>query len=323
MRRRQFITLFGGTMAAWPLAARAQQSKTPRIGVLSTQSADSRTDAFKQGLRELGYIEGQTIAIEWRFSGDRTERLADFAAELVRSDVDLIVATSSLPAHAAKSATSTIPIVFVAVSDPIEFGFVESLAHPGGNLTGLSNSNIELAGKRLEILREVLPEMSRLAVLWNPLNPVSLAALHELEGPAGTLRIALRPIEARNAFELGAAVMALTGGLAEPLYVGPDPLFLEQAQQLGDFAIRHRIATMHTNKEHAQAGGLLSYGPSFSAMYRRAASYVDKILKGTKPADLPVEQPTKFELVINVKTAKALALTIPPTLLALADEVIE
>src|SRR5262249_44220822 len=232
-------------------------------------------------------------AIEWRFSGDRTERLADFAAELVRSGVDLIVATSSLPAHAVKSATSTIPVVFVAVSDPVEFGFVESLAHPGGNLTGLSNSNIELAGKRLEILREVLPGMSRL----------SRAALHELEGPAGTLRIALRPIEARNAFELGAAVMALTGGRAEPLYVGPDPLFLEQAQQLGDFAIRHRIATMHTNKEHAQAGGLLSYGPSFSAMYRRAASYVDKILKGTKPADLPVEQPTKFELAINLTTA--------------------
>ena len=322
MRRREFISLLGSA-AVWPLAARAQQSKIPRIGVLSTQSSDSRTDAFKQGLRELGYIEGQTIAIEWRFSGDRAERLADFAAELVRSDVDLIVATSSLPAHAAKSATSTIPIVFVAVSDPVEFGFVETLAHPGGNLTGLSNSNVELAGKRLEILREVLPGMSRLAVLWNPLNPVSRAALHELEGPAGTLRIALRPIEARNAFELGAAVMALTGGRAEPLYVGPDPLFLEQAQQLGDFAIRHRIATMHTNKEHAQAGGLLSYGPSFSAMYRRAASYVDKILKGTKPADLPVEQPTKFELVINLKTAKALGLDVPDTLLARADEVIE
>jgi len=322
MRRREFITLLGGTAAAWPLAARAQQLRLPSIGVLSLGPADMRTEAFKEGLHELGYAEGQNITVDWRFAAD-PERAATDAADLVRQGVGVIVASSSIPARAARNATSAIPIVFAGVSDPIEQGFVKSLARPGENMTGLSNTNVELSGKRLEVLREALPKITRVAVLINPSNPVSRAALRELEGPAHTLGIALEPIEAKGAVELGAALVMLTGLNPEALFVGPDPLFLEQARAIGDFTTRHRLPTMHTNREHVEAGGLTAYGPSLPAMYRRAAAYVDKILKGARPMDLPVEQPTTFELVINLKTAKALGLTVPPTLLARADEVIE
>jgi putative ABC transport system substrate-binding protein len=322
MRRREFITLLGGAAVTWPLGARAQQAKLPRIGVL-TRLADARSEAFRQGLRDLRYVEGQNITIEWRFSGDRTEQLSELAAELVGLNVDLIVATSSVPARAALAATKTIPIVFVAVSNPVEFGLVKSLAQPGGNITGLSNTNVELNGKRLEILREVLPGIRRVAVLFNPKNPVSRASLTELEGPARMLGIELASFEAPSAFELGVAAVAALGWRPDAMFVAPDPLFFDQARQLGDFTTKHRLPTMHTNREHAEAGGLIGYGPSLPDMYRRAATYVDKILKGTRPSELPVEQPSKFELIINRKIAKAIGLTMPPTLLARADEVIE
>jgi putative ABC transport system substrate-binding protein len=318
MRRRNFITVLGGA-AAWPLMVRAQ---IPTIGVLTIGSPDSRIDAFKEGLRDVGYLEGKNIAVVWRFAMDQ-ERMGGFAAELVGLAPQVVVATSSVPARAIHEATTTIPVVFVAVSDPVEQGFIATLARPGGNMTGLSNTNVELSGKRLEILRDVLPKIRRVAVLINPGNPVSGAALHELVGPAQRLGIVLEPIEARNAFELGVALAMATGQRIDALFVGPDPLFLQQARQLGEFTTRRRLPTMHTNRELVEAGGFVSYGPSLSAMYRRAATYVDKILKGAKAADLPVEQPTKFELVINLKAAKALGLEIPPTVLARTDEVIE
>jgi len=323
MKRRDFITLVGGA-AAWPLAARAQrQAKPPRIGFLSMGAADSRSDAFKEGLRELRYVEGETIAIEWRFSGDRIERLPELAAGLVRLGVDLMVVTSTAPANAARAATSAIPIVFVGVSDPVEFGYVKGLAQPGGNMTGLANTNVELSAKRLEILREVLPRVTRIAVLWNPTNPSSRAGLRELEDPARALGIELYPFEAQGAIELGGALVTLMERRPEALFVLPNPLFGQFAQELADFTTRHHLPTIYGNREYADAGGLISYGPNLTDMYRRAAAYVDKILKGTKPADLPVERPTKFELVINLKTAKAIGLEVPPIMLTRADEVIE
>jgi putative tryptophan/tyrosine transport system substrate-binding protein len=322
IRRREFITLLGGT-AAWPLAARAQQAgKVPRIGFLSTGAADSHSNAFKEALRELRYVEGETIAIEWRFSGDRVERLPELAAGLVRLGVDLMVVTSTAPANAARAATSTTPIVFVAVSDPVEFGFIKSLAQPGGNMTGLANTNVELSAKRLEILREVLPRVTRIAVLWNPTNPSSRAGLLELEDPARALGVELYPFEAQGAIELGGALVALMERRPEALVL-PNPLFSQFAQELADFTTRHRLPTMYGVRENAEAGGLMSYGPNLTDMNRRAATFVDKILKGAKPADLPVERPTKFELVINLKTAKAIGLEVPPIMLTRADEVIE
>jgi putative ABC transport system substrate-binding protein len=323
MKRREFITLLSGA-AAWPIAARAQRpAKLPRIGFLSTGAADPLSDAFKEGLRELRYVEGQTIAIEWRFSGDRVERLPELAAGLVRLGVDLIVVTTTAPANAARAASSTIPIVFVSVSDPVEFGFIKSLAQPGGNMTGLANTNVELSAKRLEILRELLPRVTRIAVLWNPTVSVNRAALRELEDAARALGVELYPFEAQGAIELGGALVALMERRPEALFVVPNPLFFQFAQELADFTTRHRLPTMHGFRENVQAGGLMSYGPSLTDMYRRAATYVDKILKGEKPADLPVERPTKFELVINLKTAKAIGLEVPPIMLTRADEVIE
>jgi putative ABC transport system substrate-binding protein len=323
MKRRQFITLLSGA-AAWPISARAQQpAKLPRIGFLSTEAADSLSDAFKEGLRELRYVEGQTIAIEWRFSGDRVERLPELAAGLVRLGVDLIVVTTTAPANAARAASSTIPIVFVSVSDPVEFGFIKSLAQPGGNITGLANTNVELSAKRLEILREMLPRVTRIAVLWNPTVSVNRAALRELEEAARALGVELYPFEAQGAIELGGALVALMERRPEALFVVPNPLFAQFAQELADFTTRHRLPTMHGFRENVEAGGLMSYGPNLTDMFRRAATYVDKILKGEKPADLPVERPTKFELVINLKTAKAIGLEVPPIMLTRADEVIE
>jgi putative tryptophan/tyrosine transport system substrate-binding protein len=323
MKRREFITLLSGA-AAWPISARAQQpAKLPRIGFLSTGAADSLSDAFKEGLRELRYVEGQTIAIEWRFSGDRVERLPELAAGLVRLGVDLIVVTTTAPANAARAASSTIPIVFVSVSDPVEFGFIKSLAQPGGNMTGLANTNVELSAKRLEILREMLPRVTRIAVLWNPTVSVNRAALRELEEAARALGVELYPFEAQGAIELGGALVALMERRPEALFVVPNPLFAQFAQELADFTTRHRLPTMHGFRENVEAGGLMSYGPNLTDMFRRAATYVDKILKGEKPADLPVERPTKFELVINLKTAKAIGLEVPPIMLTRADEVIE
>jgi putative ABC transport system substrate-binding protein len=242
---------------------------------------------------------------------------------LVQLGVDLIVATSTVPADAARATTSAIPTVFVGVSDPVEFGFIKSLAQPGGNMTGLANTNVELSAKRLEILREVLPRVTRIAVLWNPTNPSSRAGLRELEDPARALGIELYPFEARGAIELGGALVALMERRPEALLVLPNPLFSQFELDLAEFTTRHRLPTMYGNREYVDAGGLISYGPNLTDMYRRAAAYVDKILRGAKPADLPVERPTKFELAINLRTAKAIGLEVPPIMLTRADQVIE
>jgi len=326
IERRQFIFALGGATIAWPLAARAQQSgKLPTIGYLgaSTPSLDTqRVGAFVQRLRELGWIEGRTIAIEYRWSEGRTERYAEIAAEFVRLKVDVIVATGgAIPA--AKQATSVIPmIVFAGAGDPVGTGIVASLARPGGNVTGLSVQFTDLAGKRLELLREVVPNLRRLAILINADNPAAMKEVGEVQAAAGAFGLEVVTLEIRKAEEIASAFEALKGR-AEALYVFADALMNTNRVRINTLALAARLPTMHGVREYVEAGGLMSYGPSLPDLYRRAADFVDKILRGTKPGDLPVEQPTKFDLVINLTTAKALGLEVPPTLLARADEVIE
>jgi putative ABC transport system substrate-binding protein len=324
LKRRKFMTLLGGAAVAWPPAARAQQrSSLGRIGVLSIFGPeDPQSQAFRKRLQELGYVEGQNVSLDWRFAADQ-EQLARYCLELIQRELDVIVATSSVPARLAHNATDKIPIVFAAVSDPIEQGFVRSFSRPDGNMTGFSNSNVELSGKRLEILRQAVTKLTRLAVLYNPANPVSKASFHELELPARALAIVLEPVEASGPVELGAAIASLPARRPDALFVGPDPMFLRYAREIGQLTTQSRFPTIHTGREFVVAGGLLGYGPPLLDMYRGAAVYVDRILKGAKPADLPVQAPTKYELAINLKTAKALGLTVPDTLLARADEVIE
>ena len=325
--RRAFIgTLASGLLAA-PLAAHAQApAKVPRIGFLS---ARQRTDnphlleAFRQGLRELGYVEGQTIAIEYRFAEGRPERLPALAAELVRLKVDIIVTAASPTPEAAKQATSTIPLVFAVAGDPVADGLVASLARPGGNITGLAAMNPEVVGKQLELLKEVAPKVSRVAVLQNPSNRGHPVVLRQAEGAARTLGVQLQIVKASSPGEIEAAFAAMHSHRAGGVIVLRDGLFLAQRTQIAAIAAKSRLPAVYGIREEAEAGGLMTYGASTPDMFRRAAAYVDKILKGAKPADLPVEQPTKFELVINLKTAKALGLTIPPSLLGRADEVIQ
>ena len=325
MRRRKFITLLGSAAAAWPLVARAQQAaKLPTIGFLgaSTPPAMSPwTAAFVQRLRELGWIEGRTVAIEYRWAEGRSERYAEIAAEFVRLKVDVIV-TAGGAVVAVKQATSVIPIVFAVVNDPVGSGLVASLARPGGNVTGLSLQSTDLAGKRLELLREVVPGLRRLAIMANAGYPAAVLEMGEVQATARTLGLEVVTFEIRRAEDIAPAFEAFTGR-AEALYVVSDPLVGTHRIRNNTLALGARLPTMHGNREHVEAGGLMSYGPNFPDLYRRAADYVDKILRGAKPADLPVEQPTKFDLVINLKTAKALGLEISPTLLARADEVIE
>lgn len=325
MRRRKFITLLGSAAAAWPLVARAQQAaKLPTIGFLgaSTPPAMSPwTAAFVQRLRELGWIEGRTVAIEYRWAEGRSERYAEIAAELVRLKVDVIV-TAGGAVVAVKQATSVIPIVFAVVNDPVGSGLVASLARPGGNVTGLSLQSSDLAGKRLELLREVVPGLRRLAIMANAGYPAAELEMGEVQATARTLGLDVVTFEIRRAEDIAPAFEAFTGR-AEALYVVSDPLVGTHRIRNNTLALGARLPTMHGNREHVEAGGLMSYGPNFPDLYRRAADYLDKILRGAKPADLPVEQPTKFDLVINLKTAKALGLGISPTLLARADEVIE
>ena len=324
--RRTFLAGTGTVLLAAPFAAEAQQAaKVARIGYLGTASNSDMSSAFRQGLRELGWVEGQNIVIDYRSAEGRVDRLPDLAAELVRLKVDIIVAAGGTPpAAAAKSATGTIPIVMIGVGYPVGLGFIASLARPGGNVTGLSFSvGPELFGKELELLKETVPKVRRVAILSNPGNPAHPFNIRELNVAARSLGVQLQFLEARGPNEFDGAFAAMAKERVGALLVLPDGMFNLQRTRLADLAARSRLPAAYGYREHVEAGGLMSYGPSLLDLFRRAATYVDKILKGAKPADLPVEQPTKFELLINLKAAKALGLTIPPSLLARADEVIQ
>jgi len=322
--RRQFITLMGAA-AAWPFAARAQQTaKLPTIGYLGTAAASAWapwTAAFVQRLHELGWIEGRTVAIQYRWAEGRTERFAEIAAEFVRLKVDVIV-TGGNAAVAAKQASSVVPIVFALASDPVSDGLVATLARPGGNITGLSIQAPDLAGKRLALLREVVPGLRRLAIMVNVDLPAAVLEMGEIQAAAGTLGLDVATFEIRLAEDIAPAFEALKGR-AEALYVVGDALVIIHRVRINILALTARLPTMLATREYVEAGGLMSYGPSFTDLFRRAGDYVDKILRGAKPGELPVEQPTKFDFVINLTTAKALGIDISPTVLARADEVIE
>jgi ABC-type uncharacterized transport system substrate-binding protein len=326
VHRRAFVagTL---TLLAAPLTAHAQApGKVPRVGYVFARvsSADQPLwDTARQGLRELGYVEGQNITLEIRWAEGRSERLPELVAELVRLKVDVLVVATTPGALAAKDATRTIPIVFVGVADPVESGLVASLARPGGNLTGLSLLNPEISGKRLELLKESLPTISRVAALTNPGNLIHVVFWRETHAAAKTLGLQLQPIKVRAPEDFEEAFRAAARGRADALLAFDDALTVGYRARLVALAAKYRLPTMYGFREFPDAGGLLSYGPNLLDLYRRTATYVDRILKGTKPGDLPIEQPTKFELVINLKTAKALGLTIPPSVLARADEVIQ
>jgi len=316
-----------GLFAA-PLVAEGQQAgKVPRIGWLggpTRESAEPFVQAFQRGLKDLGWVEGQNIVIEWRFAGGRAERLPDLAAELVRLQVDLIVVPSTPTALAAKNATKTIPLVTVGVGDPVGLGLVASLARPGGNITGLTSVvSPETAGKQLELLKEAVPKVSRVAVLWNPATPGTALFLKETEVASRALGVQLQSLEARSLNDFDSAFAAMTTKRAGALLVLGDVMFVTHRVRPADLAAKSRLPAMYTLREYVEAGGLMSYGPITPELFRRVATYVDKILKGAKPADLPVEQPTKFELVINIKSAKALGLTIPQSMFIRADEVIQ
>jgi putative ABC transport system substrate-binding protein len=326
MGRRAFIAGVSGMLAV-PLAAVAQQAgKVPRIGYLGTRTLpDFGVDAFRQGLRELGWIEGQNIVVDYRLAEGQLDRLPDLAAELVRLKVDIIVAQATPGAAAAKKATDTIPIVMVPVGDPVGLGLIASLARPGGNVTGLSYSvgGLEIIGKQLELLKETLPKIRRVAILLNPANPTRPVAMRDVEVAARSLALQLQFVEARHPDEFDSAFGAMGKARTGGLVVMADTMFVLHRTRLADLAARRRLPTAYGWREHVEAGGLMSYGPSLSDLFRRSATFIDRILKGAHPGDLPVEQPTKFELVINAKTAKALGLTIAQSLLARADQVIQ
>jgi putative ABC transport system substrate-binding protein len=326
MRRREFIAVLGGAMGVWSVVARAQLAgKPPTIGFLgsSTPSAMSGwTAAFVQRLRELGWIEGRTVAIEYRWGEGRNERYTEIAEEFVRLKVDVIVTYGTPPSKAAKQATAVIPIVFAAAADPVGSGLVSSLARPGGNITGLSLQQSDIVGKKLELLREVVTGLRRLALLGNVGNASSVLEVGEVRAAAGTLGIEIVPIDIKRAEDIAPAFDAF-GGSAEALYVSTDPLIFSNINRINTLAVGARLPTIYNGKEYIESGGLMSYGPNYPHLFRRAADFVDKILRGAKPGDFPVEQPTKFDFAINLTTAKAIGLTIPPSLLARADEVIE
>jgi putative ABC transport system substrate-binding protein len=326
VKRRKFITLLGGATVVWPVAARGQQlAKLPTIGFLgaSTPSAMNQwVAAFMQRLRELGWIEGRTVAIEYRWAEGRSSRAAEIAAEFVRLKVDVIVTYSTSSVLAAKQATSVIPIIFAAANDPVGAGLVASLAQPDGNVTGLSVQQTDVAGKRIELLREVIPGLRRLGIMANINNPGAVLEMSEAQVAARTLGLEAITVEIKQAEDIAPSVDALKGQ-AQALYVCTDPLVLTNRARIHTLAIGARLPTIYNSREYIETGGLMSYGPNFPNQWRRTAEIVDKILRGTKPGDIPVEQPTKFDLIINLTTAKVLGLEVPPTLLARADEVIE
>jgi putative tryptophan/tyrosine transport system substrate-binding protein len=325
MDRRAFIGTLAGSLLAAPLAAEAQLAgKVPRIGVLAPGRPPLPPfDALRDGLRGLGYIEGQTIVLESRWDEDKPDRHPALAVDLVRLRVDVIIAGTTPMAVAAKQATGTIPIVMAAVSDPVGTGLVASLPRPGGNVTGMSLLSAELSGKRIEILKEAIPGLSRIAILWNPRNPISTRLLKDTQAAAQSLGVQFQVLEVRSPADLDGAFRAATNGGAQALATLQDSMFYVHRARIAELELKDRLPTMSGENLFASAGGLMNYGANIDDSWRRSAVYVDKILKGAKPADLPVEQVTKFELVINLKTAKALGLTIPPALLQRADQVIE
>jgi putative tryptophan/tyrosine transport system substrate-binding protein len=324
MKRREFITLLGGAVAAWPLETTAQQpAKLPTIGFLGADASafSAWTTAFVGHLRELGWVENRNVAIEYRWSEGRTERYAEIAAEFVRLKVDVIVTVGSA-VPTVRQVTSTIPIVFAVAIDPVGSGLVESLAKPGGNVTGLSLQAANLAGKRIELLCEIVPQLRRLAVIFNVGNAQPVLEMRETEAAALALGIEVVPIEIRRVEDFSPAFQAMKAKV-DALYVAIDQLMVANLMRIFTLALGARLPTIFSTRDFVRGGGFMSYGPSYTERFQRAADYVDKILRGTKPGEIPVEQPTKFELVVNLITAQALGLDVPATLLARADEVIE
>ena len=326
MKRREFITLLGGGAAAWPLAAGGQQPAMPVVGLLHPSSTDtSRLRAFRQGLKDAGFIEGENVAIEYRSADDQTDRLPALAAELVQRRVAVIAAIGGIPsALAAKAATTTIPIVCLVGIDPVRLGLVASLARPGGNLTGINILSTELAAKRLELLRALVPGATRIAVLVDPTNAAgTVSTLRDVGAAARALGLQIQVLNASTSLELEAAFATLVSERSDALLVGSTPFLFDRRVQLAQLAARHAVPAIYQDRHHAEVGGLMSYGASLVDAYRHVGVYAGRILKGAKPADLPVVQSTKFELVINVPTARMLGLNVPQALLATADEVIE
>ena len=326
VKRRDFVTLFGGAAVAWPLAARAQQAKVPKIGILSPGPPTPSSGApfvLLQVLRELGYVQGRNLAVEFRWAEGHDDRLPELAGDLARAQVDVIFAQMYQAILAAKTATKTIPIVAFTHVDPVETGLVTSLAHPDANVTGITLMAPDLAGKRLELLREAVPGASRVAVLINTANPGFEPTVRQAEAAAHSLGLMLQFVDAHAPGEFERAFSSMIAQNADALHVQLDPLFLAQRVLLAQLAAKNRIPAMYDLREFVEADGLMCYGPRLSEEIRRTATHVQKILRGANPADLPMEQPTTFELVINLKTAKALGLTLPPMVLARADEVIE
>jgi ABC-type uncharacterized transport system substrate-binding protein len=328
VRRREVITLLGVAAAAWPLAARAQQATMPVIGFLELRSPDvvgDRMRAFREGLKDSGYVEGANAAIEYRWAENQIDRLPALAADLVRRPVAVIVtAGGPQPALAAKAATASIPIVFGVPEDPVRLGLVASHARPGGNATGINFVNAELTAKRLELLRELVPGATRVAVLVNAANPTSTeTTLREVQSAARAMGLQIQALNASTSHEINAAFASLGREPAHVLFISQDGFFVSRRLQLANMAARHALPMTSGSRDIAEVGGLMSYGTNIPDVYRQMGSYTGRILKGTKPADLPVEQSAKFELVINAQTARMLGLTVPPTLLAIADEVIE
>jgi putative ABC transport system substrate-binding protein len=324
MKRREFIRLVGGA-AAWPVAAHAQP-KIPRVGFMGNSTAALEANlvgSFRDGLRELGYEEGRNIVIEYRWADGKYERFPTLIAELIAAKVNVIVTAGTPAALAVKKATTTVPLVMVAVGDPVGTGLVPSLARPGGNLTGLSSIAPDLEGKRLDILREVVPTLSHVAMFFNSLNPFHVASMRQAHAAAQAMGIKLQEHDIRKSEDLDGAFGAIRKERPDALLILADRVFLHNRQRMMDFTEEQRLPNVNAYKELVEAGGLMSYGPSYEDMHKRAAIYVDKIIKGAKPADLPIEQPSKFTFVVNLKAAKALGVTIPPSLLTLADEVIE
>jgi putative tryptophan/tyrosine transport system substrate-binding protein len=325
MRRRDFVTLFGGA-AAWPLSARAQQStKVATIGFLEATSPSTQgqiASAFVERLRELGWYEGRNLTIKVRWAEGRPERYAEIAAEFVRLKVDVIVSYALPAIFAVKQATSTIPIVFAAAGDPVENGLVASLAHPGGNVTGLSNQSADLAGKRIELLREIIPALHRRAVIGNVTASNTIIEMRKVAAAARALGVEYVPLEIQRAADIDTAIASVTGR-ADALYVAIDPLINTHRLRINTLALGAHLPTTEPFREFVEAAGLMSYGANLPDLYRRAGDFVDKILKGAKPGDIPIEQPIKFDLIVNLTTAKAIGITIPAALLARADEVIE
>jgi putative ABC transport system substrate-binding protein len=325
MRRREFITLLGGAAVVWPIMARAQQPAMPVIGFLSPQANSvPYVGGFPAGLQELGYVDGRNIRVESRWAHGRFEQLPELAAELVRLNVDVLVASLTQASLVAKKATATIPIVMAGVADPVAVGLIASLTRPGANVTGTSGVATDIVGKQIELLKKVVPGVSRVAVLWNPANSAFQALqLEQVKLAARTAGLQLQLLEARAPDEFDAAFVDIVKEGTRALAILGDPLFSLHSSVIAEFALKNRLVTVSAGRVFADSGILLTYGPSYFHLHKRAAVYVDKILKGAMPADLPVEQPTTFELVINLRTAKALGLTVPPTLLAIADVVIE